>query len=558
MRFSKGRQAAEELADSLGCPVGGFGPRRGRSLARVGPWRQPSPVLRAIETLAIGDRVWVWDEGSDRPACRTVVRNFHHVDRPTVREHLRDALGHSSTVEATLEHPFWVEGRGWVPASDLRPGELLRRPRAAPEVRVERVASTGRRMDVHNIEVEQAHNYFVGDVGVLVHNVSDLDSALAETIDAIDQHGLEAFTAMGSAGTRSPGRAAGAAGDMQPQRLDATLATSADPVDRHQRRLEALDTKIVAGATDGAGRRFDVVRGEASVSRWIDERVARPSMRMIGTGLVRTAAMLGPGDLGAGSRRGPRTGHEVATEHRPLASAPAAGGRGESGVVPLGEAGDTRLLLASNDKRAARDGTGDPFRDGAGSPVTVFSPAPLLARRGGPFLSTVPGSHVAPRRQTYRGVHQVDMKDGSLGDSPIFRVGNALGFLGFSEFHSVADVIDLLAPEFEPTSLGPHAKFYVGTYHGNESGQSEMTSGRWDPNVVGTPSQSLRNQLHTTDGRRRFADWAVFDMSSGLSDRLRFFELEAQARTNPFIYTLRDSCFSALTRVPGMADPLIR
>ena len=75
------------------------------------------------------------------------------------------------TISATPEHPFWVQGIGWVDASGLSAGDdlLLADGGAATIVSVmrERLASP---RDVYNFEVEGFHTYFVASAGVWVHN----------------------------------------------------------------------------------------------------------------------------------------------------------------------------------------------------------------------------------------------------------------------------------------------------------------------------------------------------------------------------------------------------
>jgi hypothetical protein len=73
----------------------------------------------------------------------------------------------------TAEHPFWVRGRGWVAASQLRAGDALRSP-DGQWVAVEGVRDTGREEVVYNGRVAEYHTYFVGCEGwgfsVWAHN----------------------------------------------------------------------------------------------------------------------------------------------------------------------------------------------------------------------------------------------------------------------------------------------------------------------------------------------------------------------------------------------------
>jgi hypothetical protein len=64
----------------------------------------------------------------------------------------------------TAEHPFWVRGRGWVAASQLRAGDELRSP-DGQWVAVEGVRDTGREEVVYNGRVAEYHTYFVGVEG---------------------------------------------------------------------------------------------------------------------------------------------------------------------------------------------------------------------------------------------------------------------------------------------------------------------------------------------------------------------------------------------------------
>ena len=65
-------------------------------------------------------------------------------------------------IGTTGEHPFWVVGKGWVPAGSLEVGDLLGGS-GEGGVRVESVRDTGRVETVYNVEVEGDHTYFVGD-----------------------------------------------------------------------------------------------------------------------------------------------------------------------------------------------------------------------------------------------------------------------------------------------------------------------------------------------------------------------------------------------------------
>ncbi len=77
----------------------------------------------------------------------------------------------AETITATPEHPFWVEGAGWVEAGRLAAGDKVARadgdPATIVSVTRERPESP---QDVYNFEVAQSHTYFVASAGVWVHN----------------------------------------------------------------------------------------------------------------------------------------------------------------------------------------------------------------------------------------------------------------------------------------------------------------------------------------------------------------------------------------------------
>jgi hypothetical protein len=65
------------------------------------------------------------------------------------------------TVRTTAGHPFWVRGKGWTAAVDLRPRQELRTD--TDWVTVDGVRDTGESETVYNFEVGGEHTYFAGD-----------------------------------------------------------------------------------------------------------------------------------------------------------------------------------------------------------------------------------------------------------------------------------------------------------------------------------------------------------------------------------------------------------
>ena len=63
-------------------------------------------------------------------------------------------------IDTTNEHPFWVEDGGWTEAKDLRIGDRLL-SRTGQSIAIDGIVDSGRVEQVHNLEVENDHTYFV-------------------------------------------------------------------------------------------------------------------------------------------------------------------------------------------------------------------------------------------------------------------------------------------------------------------------------------------------------------------------------------------------------------
>ena len=123
--------------------------------------------LRAIETITTGERVWSRDELSGENALRAVAATIVKPHQPLLAIGIHDARSFD-TIRVTSEHPFFVRDRGWVGAAQLAPGDVLVGENG--DASVESAMSTNETSDVHNLEVEGLHTYFVGRARALVHN----------------------------------------------------------------------------------------------------------------------------------------------------------------------------------------------------------------------------------------------------------------------------------------------------------------------------------------------------------------------------------------------------
>jgi YD repeat-containing protein len=127
--------------------------------------------LVPIESIDVGDWVYAKQEGFDGGEVhrRQITHTYIHHDKRTITVAFEQAGREVDRITATAEHPFHVAGRGWVHTENLSVGDqvlLIDGARATvSEVVEDETTST-----VYNFTVDVDHTYFVGNVGLWVHN----------------------------------------------------------------------------------------------------------------------------------------------------------------------------------------------------------------------------------------------------------------------------------------------------------------------------------------------------------------------------------------------------
>ena len=76
----------------------------------------------------------------------------------------------STSIRVTPNHPFFVDGRGWVQASELGPATDGLATASGDRVDIGAARSLSEGATVYNLEVAHFHTYFVGHVHAWVHN----------------------------------------------------------------------------------------------------------------------------------------------------------------------------------------------------------------------------------------------------------------------------------------------------------------------------------------------------------------------------------------------------
>ena len=115
-----------------------------------------------IESIQPGDRVLAQDQDTGELAYQVVLTTTL---RPPAK--MLEIKAGGESIHTTLGHPFWVAGRGWQMAKQLKEGDLLHGLAGATPI--ESINAAGEHA-AHNLVVDDDNTYFVGQSGLLVHD----------------------------------------------------------------------------------------------------------------------------------------------------------------------------------------------------------------------------------------------------------------------------------------------------------------------------------------------------------------------------------------------------
>ena len=121
---------------------------------------------RPISTLKVGDVVYSQDVATGKIIYAPVIRT-------TISSEPIEIIALSTnneTIECTKGHEFFVSGKGWTMACDLKVGDRLHG--ATGSQMIVAICEAGR-ATVHNLVVANQANYLVGDARVLSHDFSE-------------------------------------------------------------------------------------------------------------------------------------------------------------------------------------------------------------------------------------------------------------------------------------------------------------------------------------------------------------------------------------------------
>ena len=115
--------------------------------------------------MQLGFDVWAKDEATGAVALKRIAQTFERVAPST----LALTFSNGETIETTVEHPFYVQDRGFVPAGLVALGNSIV-TRAGPSLQVTAIEKHSSPHKVYNFSVEGFGTYFVGNAALWVHN----------------------------------------------------------------------------------------------------------------------------------------------------------------------------------------------------------------------------------------------------------------------------------------------------------------------------------------------------------------------------------------------------
>ncbi|GIP20642.1 polymorphic toxin-type HINT domain-containing protein [Paenibacillus sp. J22TS3] len=124
-----------------------------------------------IEDIEVGDKVLSKDEETGKQAYKEVTHLYRND-----KEIIYELTVGDQVIETTDNHPFWVEGKGWVLAADLQVGDKLQQSNGNTlKIDNIKIVRHEEKVKVYNFTVAEFHTYFVSDLGIWVHNIGPCD-----------------------------------------------------------------------------------------------------------------------------------------------------------------------------------------------------------------------------------------------------------------------------------------------------------------------------------------------------------------------------------------------
>lgn len=162
--FLIGEMFGQAIGSTFGAKIGGQ--VAGATCFTKGTIIKTEDGDKPIEEIKEGDLVYSKNNETGVYEYKRVINIFEEETNTILRIHVGDTI-----IETTEEHPFYVEDLGYLEADDLLDGyEVVLTDGTTQTIdKIERITLQNN-VKVYNFEVEDNHNYFVSELGVLVHN----------------------------------------------------------------------------------------------------------------------------------------------------------------------------------------------------------------------------------------------------------------------------------------------------------------------------------------------------------------------------------------------------
>ena len=130
--------------------------------------------LKPIVDIKIGEKVWAYNEKTGNKSLQEVV---HLIQGEGVKKLVDIELMSGEVITATAEHPFYIpETQEWLDASELSINDALLNLMDSTTL-ITDIKEYSKLAKVFNLTVANDHTYYVGEYGVLSHNVGSCVSA---------------------------------------------------------------------------------------------------------------------------------------------------------------------------------------------------------------------------------------------------------------------------------------------------------------------------------------------------------------------------------------------
>jgi RHS repeat-associated protein len=200
---------------------------------------------KAIEAVELGEFLWSTNVETGASDWKPVTKLFKEPNRRIYELVFEDQEGNGITIEATDDHPFWVD-KNWVQVKDLKVGQLTETKNSGL-LKLKSWNETNRYELTYNFTVDDFHTYYVTQFDVLVHNCNGTakDASKAKrraAREAQRQHGTPT-SRPGTNQQGTPGTPRHQIKEGSDGKPDGVVDGSNDTVAGHGPHIEAGDLK---------------------------------------------------------------------------------------------------------------------------------------------------------------------------------------------------------------------------------------------------------------------------------------------------------------------------